>query len=116
MLIVNPRNMIRKHHEWESEGCPRIPFPTAYIARCLATLYFALFFSAFLMYHILIFAAVSAVVFFLFSYYLFIRLWKLLGLSSWRFHAFFLAAGTGVCWFAVWLRTVILDYLMLKGW
>lgn len=116
MLIVNPRSMIRTAQEWEGDRCPRVPFPTAYMAKCLCTLYLALFVSAFLMYQILIFAAVSALVFLLFSYYLFMQLWKLLGLSRWKFHLFFAVTGAGVCWLAVLLRTALLDYLMLKGW
>ena len=116
MLIVSPRNMIRTYQKWEGDRSPRVPFPTAYMAKCLFTLSFELFLCVFLMYQVLISAAVSTLVFLLFSYYMFMHLWKLLGLSRWKFHLFFAVTGTGVCWLAVWLRTALIDYLVLKGW
>ena len=116
MILVNPRNMIRQYREWEKDRCPRVPFPTAYMTSCLFTLYFSLFLSAFLMYRILIIGALTALFFFLFSYSLFMQLWKLLGLSRWKFHLFFLLTGSGVCWLGVLLRTCILSFLQEKGW
>ncbi|MBQ9134244.1 MAG: hypothetical protein IJX64_06905 [Clostridia bacterium] len=116
MLNVSPKNMIRTYQAWEGDRSPRVPFPTVYMARCLFTLYLELFLCAFLMYRILIPAALAALAFFFISYYAFMRLWKLLELSSWRFHLFFAVTGAGVCWLAVWLRTALIDYLVLKGW
>ena len=71
MILVNPRNMIRQYREWEKDRCPRVPFPTAYMTRCLFTLYFSLFLSAFFMYLIFIIGALSALFFFLLFFYLF---------------------------------------------
>lgn len=45
-MLLDPKSMIRTYQLWEKNGCPRVPFPTAYMARCLFTLYFFVFVAA----------------------------------------------------------------------
>ena len=116
MLIVTPKNMIRTHFEWESKGYPHIPFPVGYISKCLFTLYLTLFLVSFLMYQIFIIISIASLLFFSFSYYLFMRLWKLLGLSSWKFNVFFFITGLGVILLASFIRSSLVSYLYIMGW
>ena len=116
MWIITPKQMIAKHYEWESERVPRVPFPTLYISKCLFTLYLLLFIVAFFMYHIFIIISFAAAFYFLFSYYLFIRLWKLAGLSVWKHNLFFVITGFFVVAIAVYIRGEILSYLSMLGW
>jgi len=116
MLIVTPKNMIRTHFEWESKGFPHIPFPVAYISKCLFTLYLALFLGSFLMYQIFIIVSIASLLFFLYSYYLFMRIWTLLGLSRWKFHIFFFITGLGVFLLAALFRSSLFSYLYMIGW
>ena len=116
MIIITPKDMIRTHYEWESKGFPHIPYPTVYISKCLFTLYLALFLVAFLMYQIFIIISIASLLLFTYSYYLFMRIWKLLGLSSWKFHVFFILTGACVCFLAVFLRSSLFSYLYMMGW
>lgn len=116
MLIITPKRMLEKHFEWESQRVPRVPFPTSFLSKCLFTLYSLLFFVALFMYHIFIIVSVAAVIYFLYSYYLFLRLWKLIGLCVWKFNLFFVFTGSILFVSVVFIRSNALQYLTMMGW
>ena len=116
MLIITPKRMIAKHFEWESHRVPRVPFPTSFLSKCLFTLYSLLFIVALFMYHIFIIVSVAAIIYFLYSYYLFLRLWNLVGLSVWKFNVFFVCTGSIVFASAIYIRSNALQYLTMMGW
>ncbi len=107
-MLLDPKSMIRTYKLWEKEGCPRVPFPTAYMARCLFTLYFFVFLAALLFYGAFVIVAVFAVFYLIYSYVLYMKLFTLLSLSKWKFALFFVFSSAVVAALAVLLRTAVI--------
>ena len=103
-MLLDPKSMIRTYQKWEKDGCPRVPFPTAYMLRCLLTLYFFVFIAALLFYGAFAIVAVFAVFYLAYSYHLYMKLFTLLGLSKAKFAIFFVLSSALVAALAVVLR------------
>lgn len=79
-------------------------------------MYLLLFLVAFFMYQIFIIVSIAGLIVFVIAYYLFVRLLKLTRLCLWKFHLFFSATGTMVAFGAFFIRSKLIEHLVLKGW
>ena len=111
-MLLDPKSMIRTYQLWEKNGCPRVPFPTAYMARCLFTLYFFVFVAALLFYGAFIMVAIFAIFYLIYSYLLYMKLFALLGLSRLRFALFFIPTSAVVAALAVLLRNAFIKLVV----
>lgn len=116
MFVVTLKQMISKHYEWERDRVPHIPFPTRYMLKCMFTLYLLLFLVAFFMYQIFIIVSIAGLIVFVIAYYLFVRLLKQTRLCLWKFHLFFSATGAMVAFCAVFIRSELIEFFVIKGW
>ena len=111
-MLLYPKSMIRTYQKWEKDGCPRVPFPTAYMARCLFTLYFFVFAAALLFYGAFVMVAVFAVFYLIYSYHLYMKLFTILGLSKVKFAVFFIFSSALVAALAVFLRGLVIKLIV----
>lgn len=111
-MLLDPKSMIRTYQKWEKDGCPRVPFPTAYMARCLFTLYFFVFVAALLFYGAFVIVAVFALFYLAYGYHLYMKLFSLLGLSKLKFALFFVFSSALVAALAVFLRNLAIKLIV----
>ena len=111
-MLLDPKSMIRTYQKWEKDGCPRVPFPSAYMARCLFTLYFFVFVAALLFYGAFVIVAVFAVFYLIYSYHLYMKLFTILGLSKVKFAVFFIFSSALVAALAVFLRGLVIKLIV----
>ena len=111
-MLLDPKSMIRTYQKWEKDGCPRVPFPTAYMLRCLLTLYFFVFVAALLFYGAFAIVAVFALFYLVYSYHLYMKLFSLLGLSKFKFSVFFIFSSALVAGLAVFLRGLVFKLIV----